>query len=78
MNMNKVPVEAEHFITGLTIGENQVVLDPFMGSRTTGTVTVKLKRMFIGIEINAQTLEIAKARIGKFLSSDNLNLEQTK
>ena len=59
----------------MTIGENQVVLDPFMGSGTTGIATLKLKHKFIGTEKELQTFEIAKARIGKFLSSDNLNLE---
>jgi hypothetical protein len=30
------PIEAEHIIKGLTVGENQVVLDPFMGVGTFG------------------------------------------
>jgi DNA modification methylase len=29
-------VEAEHIIKGLTVGENQIVLDPFMGSAEWG------------------------------------------
>jgi DNA modification methylase len=28
--------EAEHIINGLTVGENQIILDPFMGAGTFG------------------------------------------
>lgn len=40
-----------------------VVLDIFMGSGTTGVVAKKLKRNYIGIEINKEYIEIAKKRI---------------
>ena len=39
-------VEAEHVIRGLTV-ENQIVLDPFMDSGTTGIAVLKLHRKFI-------------------------------
>ena len=45
--------------------ENNVVLDPFMGSGTTGLACKNLNRHFIGIEQNANYFEIAKARIFK-------------
>ena len=57
-------VEAEHIIKNLTI-ENQTVLDPMMGSGTTGIAALNLSRKFIGIEKNQETLEIAKVRINK-------------
>ena len=38
-------VEAEHVISALTV-ENQIVLDPFMGSGTTRLAALKLKRKF--------------------------------
>jgi len=56
-------VEAEHVINKLTIGENQIVLDPFMGSGTTGIATLHLKRKFIGIEKDPEKFEIAKRRL---------------
>ena len=40
-----------------------VVLDPFFGSGTTGVVSVKHGRRFIGIEINPAYCEMAAARI---------------
>jgi len=43
--------------------EQDLVLDPFMGSGTTGVVAQKLKRNFIGFEIDDNYLKIAHNRI---------------
>jgi DNA modification methylase len=43
--------------------EKSVVLDPFMGSGTTGYVAKKLNRHFVGIEKEQKYFEIAQARI---------------
>jgi len=43
--------------------EGDTVLDPFMGSGTTGVVAKRYNRNFIGIEINPQYFEWAKKRI---------------
>ena len=43
--------------------EGDVVLDPFMGSGTTGVACKKLKRDFIGIEIDDKYFKIADERI---------------
>lgn len=40
-----------------------IILDPFMGSGTTGVACVQLGRNFIGIEKNAEYFAIAKKRI---------------
>ena len=40
-----------------------IVLDPFMGSGTTGMAAVLEGRDFVGIELNAEYLEIAERRI---------------
>ncbi len=45
--------------------EGDIVLDPFMGSGTTGVVAKKMGRHFIGIEINPEYCEYAKERIAK-------------
>jgi len=42
------------------------VLDPFMGSGTTGVVAKKLNRNFVGIEISPEYFEIAQNRINMF------------
>jgi DNA modification methylase len=44
---------------------NHTILDPFMGSGTTGVAAVKLGRRFIGIEIEPRYFEIALKRIEK-------------
>ena len=43
--------------------ENDTVLDPFMGSGTTGVACKHLNRNFIGIELDNNYFEIAKKRI---------------
>lgn len=43
--------------------ENDVVLDPFMGSGSTGVACINTHRNFIGIEINAKYYETAKTRL---------------
>lgn len=44
--------------------EGGVVLDPFMGSGTTGIVANKLGRHYVGIELNPEYVEMARRRIG--------------
>jgi len=55
------PIEAQYIIRNLTL-ENQTVLDPMMGSGTTGIAALKINRRFIGIEINPATFAIAKSK----------------
>ena len=43
--------------------KGDLVMDPFMGSGTTGVMAVRLKRKFIGIEIAKEYFSIAKERI---------------
>lgn len=52
---------------GLTIysQEGSTVLDPFMGSGTTGVACRNLNRNFIGIELNESYFRVAETRIGK-------------
>lgn len=48
------------------------VLDPFMGSGTTGIAAVKMGRSFIGIEKEPEYFDIAVHRISEALSSEPL------
>lgn len=43
--------------------EGDLILDPFCGSGTTGVAAKMLKRNFVGIDNNAEYLEISKKRI---------------
>lgn len=52
----------EHFVQILS-NEGDVVMDPFMGSGTTGVVAKRNNRKFIGIELDSQYFEISKSRI---------------
>ncbi|MDX1959391.1 MAG: site-specific DNA-methyltransferase [Leptospiraceae bacterium] len=52
--------------------EDDIILDPFIGSGTTGLVALKTKRNFIGYEINEEYSLLAKKRIGNFLNQADL------
>jgi len=52
----------EFFIKVLT-NEGDTVLDPFMGSGSTGVAAKKNNRNFIGIEIDENYFQIATRRI---------------
>jgi DNA modification methylase len=57
------PVElVDYFIKGSTL-EGDLVLDPFMGTGTTGVSAKKLGRNFIGFEKQLEYIEIANKRI---------------
>ena len=52
------------------------ILDPFMGSGTTGVAAVKLGRKFIGIEIEPKYFDIACRRISEALKQPDLFIEK--
>jgi len=45
--------------------QNECILDPFMGSGSTGVAAVQMNRSFIGIEIDKKYFDIAVERIRK-------------
>jgi site-specific DNA-methyltransferase (adenine-specific) len=53
---------AEHFIRNFT-QENDVILDCFFGTGTTGVACVNNNRSFIGIEMQPEYFKIAQSRI---------------
>jgi DNA modification methylase len=53
----------------------QTILDPFMGSGTTGVAAVKLGRRFIGIEIDQRYFDIACRRIEDAAKQPDLFVE---
>lgn len=72
-NINTEPYPGSHFAVypralvrfcvGAGSPENGRVLDPFFGSGTTGVVCNELGRDCIGIELNAEFAELARARL---------------
>lgn len=56
----------------------RTILDPFMGSGTTGVAAVKLGRKFIGIEIEPKYFEIACKRISEALKQPDMFIESPK
>lgn len=61
------PVEAEHVINHLTV-KGELVVDPFMGSGSTGVAALKLDRKFIGYEKDVSRHLIAGQRLTQFLN----------
>lgn len=57
---------------------SRTILDPFMGSGTTGVAAVKLGRSFIGIEREPKYFDIACRRIEEATKQPDLFIEQPK
>jgi site-specific DNA-methyltransferase (adenine-specific) len=64
------PIQLMSYLVNLSSSENEVVLDPFMGSGTTGIACVLNNREFIGIDLDERYVSISKDRIEHF--SNNL------
>jgi site-specific DNA-methyltransferase (adenine-specific) len=58
------PFKLMRYLINLITPPGGVVIDPFLGSGTTGAVAVACGYNFLGIEREAEYLEIAKGRIG--------------
>ena len=54
--------------------EKTTILDPFMGSGTTGVAAMLEQRRFIGIELDAGYFDIAKRRIGNAVAEQAFGL----
>jgi site-specific DNA-methyltransferase (adenine-specific) len=57
------PIKLMEHLVNLFTKKNDVVLDCFMGSGTTGVACKNLNRNFIGIELDENYYKIAKERI---------------
>ena len=54
------------------VPDARTILDPFMGSGTTGVAAVKLGRQFIGIELDPGYFDIARKRISEALRQPDM------
>jgi len=59
------PVKLMEYLCRLITPSGGIVLDPFMGSGTTGIAATNENFKFIGIELNPDYFEIARARVGE-------------
>lgn len=62
----QMPLQVMKNIVGL-LPEEYTIIDPFMGSGTTGLACLELNRNFIGCEIDEEYFKIAEARINNQL-----------
>ena len=58
------PVEVMEWLIKRLSNENDIILDPFMGSGSTGVACKNTNRKFIGIELNKGYYNIAMKRLG--------------
>lgn len=58
----QMPLEVMKNIIGI-LPDDVIILDPFMGSGTTGLACIELGRNFIGIELDREYFNIAKSRL---------------
>ncbi len=68
------PVELPYRCIQLYTFEEEVVLDPFMGSGQTAIAALKTKRFYVGYDISAEYVELANKRIKIFKSKTPLLL----
>jgi site-specific DNA-methyltransferase (adenine-specific) len=66
-HMTPKPIDLLEYLIKTSSNENDVVLDCFMGSGSTGVACMNTNRKFIGIEINEKYFDIAKKRIEESL-----------
>lgn len=61
------PMELPYRLIQLYTFENEVVLDPFVGSGTACIAALKTKRYYVGYDISKEYVELAERRIRLFL-----------
>lgn len=67
------PEELPYRLIQLYSFKDDIIIDPFFGSGTTGLVALKSNRKYIGYEINQDYISIAESRIKTFLAQPVLN-----
>lgn len=68
------PTDLMRYLCRLVTPVNGVILDPFMGSGSTGKAAILERFKFIGIEREAEYIEIARCRLKKSLSQGQFDL----
>jgi DNA modification methylase len=63
------PVELPEQLISLYTFKNDLVLDPFMGSGSALVAAAKLRRRYVGYDLDPQYVRIAEARVGEAISA---------
>jgi DNA modification methylase len=72
------PVELMAYLVQKLSNEGDDILDPFMGSGTTGVAALRLGRKFIGIEIEPEYFDIAARRIRAEVAQGKLAFDKVQ
>ncbi len=72
------PLRLMQELVKLFSNDSETILDPFMGSGSTGVACAKLGRKFIGIEIDPNYFDIACKRIEEAYAQPDLFIEPPK
>ena len=72
------PIEVMRWCVGHLPDTAETILDPYMGSGTTGVAAVKMNRKFIGIEREPSYFDIACKRISDALKQPDMFVELPK
>jgi site-specific DNA-methyltransferase (adenine-specific) len=70
------PEELPNRLIQLYSFTNDIILDPFIGSGTTAVAAIKLKRNYIGYDINEEYIKLAETRIKIALENSNTLFNQ--
>jgi site-specific DNA-methyltransferase (adenine-specific) len=65
------PISLMAYLSKIYCPPDRIVLDPFMGSGSTGLGALKEGREFIGIEMEEHYVDITRQRIDNFLKEDS-------
>jgi site-specific DNA-methyltransferase (adenine-specific) len=66
------PEELPYRLIQLYSFKDDIILDPFMGSGTTGISALRSDRKFVGYEINADYIKLAETRLNPYISQSKM------
>ncbi|HEY5123451.1 MAG TPA: site-specific DNA-methyltransferase [Ignavibacteria bacterium] len=72
------PEELPSRLIHLYTFKNDIVLDPFIGSGTTGVAAIKAERKFVGYDIVEEYVKLANKRLSKYLNQHKFSFEISK
>ncbi len=67
------PEELPYRLIQLYSFKGDIILDPFMGSGTTGISALRSDRKFVGYEINADYIQLAERRLNPYVAQSKMN-----